>query len=215
MSSIIRSRARAVACRIAALTCIGVLAATGAASATNSVAAYFAACPGQSLSTPFSQWGDTSNYFLLPGGSFEGTADQVGWTLSGGASLTTGNEPFYVGRSSDSQSLSVPAGGTATSPYFCVDNTMPDLRFLAQEASAGSDLQVTALVQTSTGVSAVSLADLADGSMSEWAPTQPITGDTGSLPDGTKLEVALQFSAPGASGSWEIDDVYVDPYRSG
>jgi hypothetical protein len=215
LSSIIRSRRLAVACRIAALTCVSVFAAAGAASAANSVATYFAACSAQSLSTPFSQWGDTSSYFLLPGGSFEGTADQVGWSLSGGASLTAGNEPFYVNSANDSQSLTVPAGGTATSPYFCVDNTMPDLRLFALQATGGSDLQVTALVQTSNGVRTVSLADLADGSMSSWAPTEPIAGNTASLPDGTTLSVALQFSAPGASGSWQIDDVYVDPYRSG
>jgi hypothetical protein len=27
--------------------------------------------------------------------------------------------------------------------------------------------------------------------------------------------VALRFRAPVSSGSWQIDDIYVDPYRSG
>jgi hypothetical protein len=207
LSSIIRSRWRTVACRIAGLTCLVVLASTGVAFATSET---FAACPVPPLSTPFSQWGDTNSYFLAPGGSFEGTS---GWTLSG-ASLTPGNEPFYVDGSGDSQSLTISAGGTATSPYFCVDNTMSGLRFFAQQATAGSDLQVTALVQTSSGVHAVSLADLADGSMPSWAPTQAV-GSGGSLPDGQTLMVALQFSVPQSAGSWQIDDLYVDPYRSG
>ncbi len=210
MSSLLHSRLRAVGFGVACLTCVCLLASTGVAYASSDI---LASCPGQSLSSPFSQWGDTNSYFLVPGGSFEGTSDQVGWTLSG-ASLTPGNEPFYVNSSSDSQSLTISAGGTATSPYFCVDNTMSDLRFFAQEATAGSDLQVTALVQTAHGVQAVPLEDLADGSMPSWAPTQP-AGDTSGLPDGQTLSVALQFSVPQSAGSWQIDDVYADPYRSG
>jgi hypothetical protein len=204
LSSLIHSRVRAVVCRVAGLTCLGVLASAGVA---------LADCPAQPTSTPFSQWGDTNSYYLVPGGNFEGTSDQVGWTLSG-ASLTAGNEPFYVDGSSDDQSLTISAGGTATSPFFCVDNTMSDLRFFAQEATAGSDLQVQALVQTGNGVQTVPVEDLADGSLSSWAPTQPV-GDTSQLPDGDTLMVALEFSVPQSAGSWQIDDVYVDPYRSG
>jgi len=204
LSSLIHLRVRALTCRVAALTCLCVLASAGVA---------FADCPAQSTSTPFSQWGDTNSYFLVPGGNFEGTPDQVGWTLSG-ASLTPGNEPFYVDGSGDSQSLTISAGGTATSPYFCVDNTMSDLRFFAQETTGGSDLLVQALVQTPNGVQTVPVEDLADGSMPSWAPTQPV-GDTGQLPDGDTVMVALQFSVPQSAGSWQLDDVYVDPYRSG
>ena len=204
MSSPIPSRLRAGALRIAALTCVAVFASTGVA---------FASCPSQSVTTPFTQWGDSNSYFLIPGGSFEGTPDQVGWTLSG-ASLTPGNEPFYVNGSGDSQSLTIAAGGSATSPYFCVDNTMSDLRFFAQEATAGSDLQVQALVQTTNGVQTYPISDLADGSITSWAPSDPI-GDAGNLPDGETLSVALEFSVPQSAGSWQIDDIYVDPYRSG
>jgi len=205
LSSFIHSRLRACFLRIAALTCVGVFASAGLA---------LADCPDQSLSTPFAQWGDTNNYFLIPGGSFEGTADQVGWDLNG-ASLTAGNEPFYVNSSGDSQSLTISAGGSATSPFFCVDNTMSSLRFFAQEATPGSDLQVQALVQTQNGTQTVPVADLADGSMSSWAPTDPIAGDTSSLENGDTVQVALEFSVPQSAGSWQIDDLYVDPYRSG
>lgn len=209
--SFIRPRLRIALAGTAALAAMAVFAAPGTAFASNSI---LASCPAQTLSTPFTQWGDTNSYYLVPGGSFEGTADQVGWTLSG-ASLTAGNEPFYVNSSSDSQSLTIDGGGSATSPYFCVDNTMSSLRFFAQEVTAGGDLQVQALVQTGSGVQSVSLADLADGSMPSWAPTQPIVGDTSGLPDGQELQVALQFTVPSSSAAWQIDDVFVDPWRSG
>ena len=149
----------------------------------------------QPVSTPFSQWGDANSYFLIPGGTFEGTADQVGWTLSG-ASLSSGNEPFLVNGSDDSQSLTIAGGGSATSPFFCVDNTMTSLRFFAQQTASGGSLHVRALIQTPDGVQTVRLARLADGSMPAWAPTQPISGDTSGLSDDQSLMVALQFTVP-------------------
>jgi len=205
MSLVIHPRVLKATRRIGVLTCLFVL---------GSGAAAFAACPAQPVSTPFSQWGDSSNYFLVPGGSFEGSADQVGWTLSN-ANLTAGNEPFYVNGSGDQQSLTINAGGSATSPFFCVDNSMPDLRLFAAQLNAGSDLRIEALVQTPSGVSTYPVGDLADGSVPSWAPTSPITGNTASIPDGTTLQVALRFDVPADAGAWQIDDVYVDPYRAG
>ena len=203
--TLVRSRLRVVATRIAALAFLGVFVAPAVA---------LASCPAPPVSTPFSQWGDANSYFPIPGGTFEGTADQVGWTLSG-ASLSSGNEPFLVNGSDDSQSLTIAGGGSATSPFFCVDNTMTSLRFFAQQTASGGSLHVRALIQTPDGVQTVRLARLADGSMPAWAPTQPISGDTSGLSDDQSLLVALQFTVPAASASWQVDDVYVDPYRSG
>jgi hypothetical protein len=205
-SLVVRSRLRVAIGRIAALACFGLFAIPGVA---------LASCPASPVTTPFTQWGDSNNYFLLPGGSFEGTADQVGWTLSG-ASLTSGNEPFYVNDSGDTQSLTIAGGGSATSPFFCVDNTMTSLRFFAQQTAAGAGLRVRALVQDTGGdVNSVPIARLVDGSMSDWAPTDVIPGDTSGLSDDQTLMVALQFTVRPSAASWQIDDLYVDPYRSG
>jgi len=205
MSAVIHRRLRRAIFSVASLTCVAMFASTGVA---------LASCPTQPVSNPFSQWGDSNDYFLVPGGSFEGTSDQVGWTLSN-ASLTTGNEPFNVNDPGDQQSLTINGGGSATSPFFCVDETMSGLRFFAQQAGAGTDLRVKALIQNADGsVTAVPVADLADGSMPAWAPTDPL-GGSGHLPAGTSVMVALRFRAPVSSGSWQIDDIYVDPYRSG
>jgi hypothetical protein len=205
MPLVIHPRIRKAIRRIAGLTCLVVLAGAGTALAN---------CPAPAASTPFSQWGDSGSYFLAPGGSFEGTAGQVGWTLSN-ASLTSGNEPFNVNGGGDQQSLTINAGGSAISPYFCVDNTMSSLRLFARQLGAGNDLRVAALVQTAHGVTPYHLGDLADGSMPSWAPSAPITADTSSLDDGSTLMVALRFRVPPGAGSWQIDDVLVDPYRAG
>jgi len=205
MSAVIHCRLRRAIFSVASLTCVAMFASTSVA---------LASCPTQPVSNPFSQWGDSNDYFLVPGGSFEGTSDQVGWTLSN-ASLTTGNEPFNVNDPGDQQSLTINGGGSATSPFFCVDDTMSSLRFFAQQAGGGTDLRVKALVQNADGsVTAVPVADLADGSMPAWAPTDPL-GGSGHVPAGTSVMVALRFRAPVSNGSWQIDDIYVDPYRSG
>jgi hypothetical protein len=205
MPLVIHPRIRKAIRRIAGLTCLGVLAATGTAAA---------ACPAPATTTPFSQWGDSSNYFLIPGGSFEGTPSQVGWTLTN-ATLTAGNEPFNVNGPGDQQSVTINAGGSAVSPYFCVDNTMTGLRVFARQMTGGNDLRVAALVQTASGVTSYHLGDLTDGSMPSWGPSAPIPGDTSSLSSDSTIMVALRFRVPSGAGSWQIDDVFVDPYRAG
>lgn len=205
MPLVIHPRVRKAVQRGAAVTILAVLAGAGTA---------LADCPAQPTSTPFAQWGDTNNYFLVPGGSFEGSSDQVGWQLHG-ASLTPGNEPFQVDGAGDGQALTIDGGGHATSPFFCVDDTMSNLRFFAQEVTGGAGLHVSALVQTPNGITRVPVGQLADSSSATWAPTEPISGDSSAIPSGESVMVALRFSVPWSGGSWQIDDIYVDPWRSG
>lgn len=190
--------------RLAAMTAFGVLASSGVAAA--------ASCPAPVTTTPFSQFGDTNNYFLVQGGSFEGSSLPAGWTASG-ASLTAGNEPFHVNSPSDSQSLTIQAGGSVTTSYTCIDSSMPSMRLFANQIAAGSDLKVDLLVQTGPSPMVVPLADLANGSMPAWAPTGSLSALSGlTVPAGTTVQAALRFSVPAGSGAWQIDDIYVDPY---
>jgi hypothetical protein len=204
MPLVIHPRIRKVVGRVAAMTCVAVFASTGAA---------LASCQTQPVSTPFAQFGDTSSYFLVPGGSFEGTADQVGWSLSN-AELTAGNEPFQVDGGSGNQSLTINGGGSATSPSFCVDSTMPDLRFFAHQSAPGSDLQIQAVFHVGHRQFAWPLAVVKDGSMDAWAPTRQIGLHVGLLPGWMHIPVQLRLVVAGG-GSWQVDDVYVDPFRLG
>ena len=204
MPLVIHPRVRKTIGRVAALTCAAVFVSSGAA--------FAAQCPTQSAKQKFSKWGDSSSYFLVPGGSFEGTPAQVGWTLSG-ATLTAGNEPFPLNAASDDQSLEIGGGASATSPAFCVDSTMPSIRFFVRQTEPGSDLRVQGVVPTPHGPLTVTVADLPDGSLSWWTPVQ-ITVQTNRIPKGFSVAAAMRFLVPG-SGSWQIDDVYVDPYRAG
>jgi hypothetical protein len=194
------------ATRLAALTCLAVFASAGVAAA--------APCPTLSSVTPFAQWGDSSSYFLAPGGSFEGPASSLGWTLDS-AGVAAANEPFDVGVGSNAQSLTIGAGGSATSAALCLDKTMPYFQFFARQLTPGSDLRVQLTIgHGNRHAWAITVADLPDGSMPNWAPTGRMFLVSGRLPAGLSFNAALRFAVPAAAGSWQIDDVYVDPYRS-
>jgi hypothetical protein len=59
----------------------------------------------------------------------------------------------------------------------------------------------------------LTLVDLPDGSLPMWTPLQ-VTVATNRIPKGYSVSAAMRFVVSG-SGSWQIDDVYVDPYRAG
>lgn len=205
MPLVIHPRVRKGLARLVAMTVMGVFASTGMAMACASP---------PPVSQPFAQFGDTSNYFLLAGGDFEGT-HLPRWRLDN-AVLTRGNEPFYVHSSADSQSVTINSGGSVTSPMFCVDSTMPKFRFFARQVAAGSDLKVEVISFTRRFLlTREEVARLADGSGSNWAPAQG--ADLASvldLPTGASYPVVIRFVDQG-TGSWQIDDVYVDPWSFG
>ncbi len=165
------------------------------------------ACNEAALSQPFLPWGDSNTYELVPGGDFEGSL--TGWTLSGGADVVAGGEPYDVTGSPSNDSLELPAGASAQSPYTCVNASYPIFRFFARNEGLASTVVVQVVTKTALGPVALPLGTVALSG--EWEPTLPmLTGSavTGALSGGT-AEVALRFTA--LTGSSRIDDVFVDP----
>ena len=166
------------------------------------------------LTQPFTPWADSAFYALSPAGNFEGKLPN--WTLSGGAKAITGNETFNVGAKSDTHSLKLPAGSSATSAPICVGVDYPSARFfLRNTGDPAATLKVEVL-------GAGALGDVREKypssltATSAWSPSPVIwlvdnlmalTSGTGTTP------VAFRFTPQG--GTWQIDDVYVDPYRRG
>jgi hypothetical protein len=164
-------------------------------------------------SHPFAKWGDTSNYVHVPGGSFE--AGTTGWTLSGGAAVTSGNEPFYVNASTDRHSLALPAGSAATTPAMCFAPGDMKMRFFAvSTGSSASYLQVKVVVKSALGI----LSILDGGTMSTnsvWVPSPKLALTLTNL-TGLISTDAISFRfVPAGSASWRIDDVYLDPFKDG
>lgn len=168
-------------------------------------------CPTETLSQPFLPWGDPSEYTLVPGGSFE--SGTPSWSLSGGAAVVSGNESYYVGGSSDDQSLSLPAGSSATSVPMCIAADDPDMRFFDRNTGdPGGTLDVAVNFATVFG-STVSLPVGHLTGSGEWAPTLPVPVVANDLALSGQTPVTFTFTPSG--GDWQIDDVYVDPNGRG
>jgi hypothetical protein len=205
----ISARIRWLTC--AALTGLAVLAASASAqagvlvsSATN--------CDTQVLEHPFLRWADPASYVLAPSGTFE--QDTSSWALGGNASVVSGNEPFFVHAEGESSSLSLPPGSSATSASMCVGLEHPTLRVVARNRGGLlSTLHVEVLFEDAAGgIHALPIGELLGGSA--WRPSilMPVVANLLPLLPGEQTAVAFRFSTGG--GNWQIDDVYVDPYRS-
>jgi hypothetical protein len=170
-------------------------------------------CDAQQLSQPFLPWVDPASYTLDNGGAFEDGA--AGWSLKGAAAVAPGNESYNVTGDSDSNSLSLPAGSSATSSTICVGLEHPDLRFFARNTgSILGTLKVEVLFEDAGGnVRSLPIGVAAGGS--KWQPTLPMPLVVNLLPllPGAYTPVQFRFTPQG--GNWSIDDIYVDPYRHG
>ena len=122
---------------------------------------------------------------------------------------------FCINSSKDSKSLSIAAGGSATSPMFCGTTMTPTVRFFAKATSVDSSLLVEILFTGFDGTPR-SLPIATITGTTAWAPTKaiPLLANFLALvaDDGT-VDLALCFTAK--SGSWQVDDVYIDPFRKG
>jgi hypothetical protein len=169
-------------------------------------------CVDGPLTQPFQRFGDRHNYKLL--GSFE--AENPAWQLSGGARIVSGNETYKVGGATHSRSLSLPQGSAAISPFTCIGLSEPTLRLFAKRNSAllglVSTLNVQIQVKTSLGLSVWLPVLPGDLGGSSWHPTaqMPLIANILPLSHSDKTPVRFRFSP--LLGSWQIDDVYVDPF---
>jgi hypothetical protein len=163
--------------------------------------------------TVFSPWGDQRNYVLAPDGGFE--ANGAGWQLNRGATVVGGNESHYLNDAADSQSLSLPAGSSAVSPPVCMALDTPSFRLVARNSGdPSSQLRVEAVYKLLGLVRTKTAGTLRAGST--WAPTQSVsTVLTLSTIVGTLIPSAIEIRLTplDSRGQWQVDDVYIDPFR--
>jgi len=169
-------------------------------------------CPGADASQPFLPWADRALYVLAPDGGLEqGGGD---WSLNGGAAVVEGSETFHVRGPGDSRSLSLPDGSRATTAPACIGLDSPTMRFFARnDGDQDASLRVSVVVDTLLGPLTVPIGSV-DGTDS-WHPTPAylLIANLTALPvvtDGTAT-IRLRFTPHG--GDWQIDDVYVDPWK--
>ena len=159
------------------------------------------------VSQPFSPWGDTANYVLTPGGSFEPGGPS--WSLSRGVKIVSGNESFYVRSRSDRYSLYMPSGSSVTTPPMCFAAGDWKMRFFA---TGGGNVRVQVRVKSLLG-----LLSILDGgtvkSGSTWKPSPEIGLLVTNL-GGILATDSVSFRLIANDGAVRIDDVYLDPFKS-
>jgi hypothetical protein len=160
----------------------------------------------------FAPWGDSSYYATLLNGGFEGGS--TGWALSGGARVVSGNEPFLVGEASDSHSLLLPSGSSASSGTVCFAFGDWHLRLFAKNVGATSGrLHVQVIVPSLLGLLTI-LDGGTFGAGDTWAPSPQLKLALCNVTSllGTRA-VAFRFIPVGRDAAFQIDDVYLDPWK--
>ena len=176
-----------------------------------------APCEGRTVEQPFQRWLDPMRYVLAPNGGLESGASE--WRLTGGAQVVEGNESFFVGGADDSRSLYLPAGSSATTRPMCVQLLHPTVRYFAKNRGTPlfSNLLVEALIENPLTGGVLVLPAGVDTGPKAWHPSLPglVLADFLSvLGENGELAVAFRFKPLGLGAAWQIDDVYVDPFRN-
>jgi hypothetical protein len=165
-----------------------------------------------SSSQVFSRFGDSSYYARMMNGGFEN--GNAAWLLSGGARVVPGNEPYYLSsNASDGNSLLLPAGSTAYSGTVCFALGDWHLRLMMKRLSPTGGLRVQVIVPSVLGVLTVLDGGTVSGTTT-WAPSprlELLLSNVVSLL-GTRA-VAFRFTPVGVGASYQIDDVYLDPWK--
>jgi hypothetical protein len=161
----------------------------------------------------FAPWGDYASYFLAPNGGLE--LGSTGWSLNGGASVVSGNEPFLP---TGTHSLRLPSGSSAMSPVTCIGPKNLFVRMFGKDTGGtDSGLRVRVywygLLNKLLGFSDYTTFGAGGG----WAPTSKLNSSSVPLlavPLLGSTSARIQFTPLGSGSAWQVDDVYVDPWLS-
>jgi hypothetical protein len=151
--------------------------------------------------------GDSNSYYAFPNNGFE--SGSTGWSLTGLAFVGPGNEPWYVS-GSGKRSLMLPAGASATSPSFCINLLDPTVRMFAR-GLPGTKLNIQVIFRGVTGNVTGILNHTTEGGTGAWEGTDPCSSAL-AVPLLTRY---AQIKVTAATGIWQVDDAYVDPWVIG
>jgi hypothetical protein len=168
--------------------------------------AHAATCPPPPTAVqPFLPWSDAHDYVLTTGGGFE--SGQPAWALSGGATIVSGNAPNKLDRSTDSASLYLPAGSSATSPCTTAPQIVGIVRFFVKNLGASTgQLKVEILVKGGVYDAGTITAG------GTWSPSSMLASNAPNYKGAVAYQVRL--TPVGADSAFTVDDVYFDPYLS-
>jgi hypothetical protein len=164
------------------------------------------ACTG--TSQPFAQFGDYHSYFAFGNNGFE--SGTTGWKVSA-ASVGSDNEPWFV-NGAGSSSLTIGPGGSASSPKVCAALNAPHWRMFARSNGANGSLTAQVvfygLLGNITGI--LNFTSFDANGYTTWQPSSFVPSSL-ALPLLT-WAAQLRLTSSATSGTWQVDDVYVDPW---
>jgi hypothetical protein len=162
-----------------------------------------AKCDNVPTSKVFAAIGDTNDYFLAPGGDFEG---KLTWKADGPV-VQAYTHPALP--AAGPTGLVLRAGSSVTSPKLCADLDRPTMRFFVYAPERRGTLRVDALGEHGETVQLGRL----DGAAVSLNSGLLGFGNLLGLDLDTSKHVQLRLTAE--SGTWMADAVYIDPYKRG
>jgi hypothetical protein len=153
----------------------------------------------------FSQWNDNTDYYFPTNGGFE--SGSTGWSLAGGAAVVSGNESYDLHSASDSHSLYMPSGSSASYNACYGFLFFPGFRFMAE---GNATIHVSITTKNLLGL----LSTFDGGTFTvngSWDASPKISSLVSSLIAVTGAK-SMQIHISVSGGSARIDDLYIDPF---
>jgi hypothetical protein len=174
-----------------------------------------ASCTAPALFNPLTAFKDRRHYFVAPAGDFEDPA-LPGWQLTGGAALTASGSNTGVTGQSQSNSLLLPPGASATSPEMCVDLDYPTFRFFASQTAEDTDSELAvdviypALTRNNVREATKFRLKAKDGwKLSDDVKLEPQR--LGKAAGWRKIAVRFRVKPGNKPAAYRIDDILIDP----
>jgi hypothetical protein len=170
-------------------------------------------CDDASLSQAFAQWGDNAWYKLAPRGDFE---DGLEGLTHRGARVVAGSEPYGVTGEVGSGALELNAGDSITLPATCMNAGNPAFRLFSRSSGGLLGLLPVLKADVLYRDGALRILPIPAGVVlpsKNWQPSlhQLTLSVLGATLAGGESMVGIRLTA--VSGTWQVDDVLVDPYR--
>jgi hypothetical protein len=176
----------------------------------------YADCPAAEVSQPFAPWGDANDYIEVANGSFDDGL--TGWTVEGKPeAVSLVQTPDADGLPDNALQLS--KGGAVLSPTMCYDLTRPHAKLFARAVDGKArekslKIRVVYPEYPKGNSKDIDVGEVATPESSAWGPTPELSTSLERqriLPNEVGNRIfQLELVATGR-GSWQLDDLYLDP----
>ena len=185
------------------LSVVVALLSAGSAQASTTVST---TCTAPALSQPFLSYLDGNGYSAAPGESYDNFSG-TGWTLSGGAKIST----TTLADGTTGSVLTLPFGSKAVSPgTVCVNNTYPYMRTMFQQAGGGSVTFAMSYLQTNGTWKAPQNFGPVQSTSTAWGLTSQVKLPSGPYSGWNYAQITVTGGGKSSSSS-SIYNLYLDP----